>query len=285
MNLRARVHAVLDGGGDESPLSGLARVVQFSLLGLITINVIAAVLGTEAAVYDRAPAVFDTIETVSLWVFSVEYVLRVWACTASPRYASPWRGRLRYALQPLVLIDLLAILPFVVGRSEIDIRTVRVLRLLRVLRTLRVLTHSDAVQALGSALARRRVELGTVIAGLLVMLLLLSSLVYLAERDVVRTPFHSIPATMWWGIATLTTVGYGDMVPVTLWGRLLAGGTAILGIGMFALPTSILGASFIDELQARRSRRARPASAPGFGAGASVCPTCGQPRHAGAPAD
>ncbi len=266
MTYRARVHAVLDVA---TPGDRASHLFQVGLLALIAINVVTAVLTTDAAIYALAPAVFDGIEDVSLVVFTAEYLARLWACTAAPRYGHPLLGRLRYSLRPLNVIDLLTILPFWLGLSHIDTRTLRVLRLLRVLRSMRWLGQSDAMRALGAALHRRRGELLTVAFGLFVALLMLSTLVYLAERDEPRTLFTSIPATMWWGIATLTTVGYGDIVPMTTWGRVLAGCTALLGIGMLALPTSILGASFLDELQERRKKKQ---------AAGECCPTCGQAR-------
>jgi voltage-gated potassium channel len=266
MTYRARVHAVLDVA---TPGDRASQFFQVGLLGLIAINVVTAVLATDAAIYAVAPRVFDGIEDVSLLVFTVEYLARLWACTAAPGYGHPLLGRLRYAVRPLNGIDLLTILPFWLGLSHIDTRTLRILRLLRVLRSIRWLGQSDAMRALGTALRHRRGELMTVVCGLLVALLMLSTLVYLAERDEPKTLFTSIPATMWWGIATLTTVGYGDIVPMTTWGRVLAGCTAVLGIGMLALPTSILGAAFLDELQERHKKK--------HGVGAR-CPTCGHAR-------
>ncbi len=265
MTLRQRVHAVFEGA---SPGDRLSRTFDVVLLALIVANVAAAVVSTDPAIYGAAPRLFDAFERVSLWLFTSEYVLRLGACTAEPRYQHPFWGRLRYAMQPFHVVDLLAILPFLLHIVGVDTRPLRVLRLLRIFRVARLLRYADAMQALSAVLARRKAELATVLFGLLVLLLFAASLLYVAEHRVPNTPFHSIPAAMWWGIVTLTTVGYGDMVPVTPMGKTLAGCTAVLGIGMLALPTSILGAAFMDEMAERRRAREHGH------AGEGVCPTC-----------
>lgn len=268
MTLRQRVHQLLELA---APGDRLSHLFDLGLLGLILANVTAATLATEPSIYAAAPRLFDGFERVSLWLFCIEYFLRAWACTADPRFAAPLSGRLRWALQPLNLVDLLAILPFVLNVAGIDARALRVLRLLRIFRVARLLRYADAMQALGTVLARRKIELATVLFGLLVLLLFAASLLYVAEHEVPNTPFRSIPAAMWWSIVTLTTVGYGDMVPVTAMGKTLAGCTAILGIGMLALPTSILGAAFMEEMTERRKAREHEHREAG------VCPTCKRP--------
>ncbi len=269
MGLRARVHHVVEVAPPGSPLS---RAFDFFILGLIVVNVAAAVASTEASVYAAMPGLLDGIETVSLWLFVAEYVTRLWACTANPRWAHPLLGRLRYAGQPLVIVDLLAILPFVLQVAGFDARFVRVLRLVRLLRIGRLLRYGDAMQALARVLRNRMTELVSIALVVFVLMLFAASLMHAVERDVADTPFTSVPTAMWWAVVTLTTVGYGDLVPVTGLGRLLAGLVAILGIGMFALPTSVLGAAFVEELQEqRRIKDARRQHAAG-----ATCATCGR---------
>ena len=197
---------------------------------------------------------------MSVTIFTIEYLLRIWSCTADPRYSHPIYGRARFVVTPMALLDLMAILPFygqILGLGSLDLRILRAVRLsARVARLARLSPGFDTLMRVARA---KRTELSIVIAMLLVLLLLASSLMYFAEHEAQPDLFSSIPQTMWWSIITLTTVGYGDVYPVTYAGRVLAGVMAVLGIGLFALPAGILGSGFVDELDRNR-----------------VCPHCGE---------
>ena len=162
---------------------------------------------------------FQGFEAFSIAVFTVEYVLRVWSAIEQtyPRYKHPLWGRLRYAASPMAVIDLLAVLPFYLSfLLPIDLRVLRVLRLVRMFKLTR---YSPAMNLLLAAL---REEVQAIAAALFVLLLLLvlaSSLAYLAEHEAQPAAFGTIPQAMWWAIVTLTTVGYGDVVPVTPLGK------------------------------------------------------------------
>lgn len=255
MNLRARVHAILD---DADHGGGLGRVLNLALLLLILGNVAAVVLDSVAEVHARHEGAFDRFEVVSVTIFAVEYVLRLWSCTADPRYREPVRGRLRCALRPLVLIDLIAILPALLPFVHADLRTLRSLRLLRILRLLKLTRHSSALQTFGAILKSKAPELGSTLFVMLLLLVMSSSLMFVLEKDAPNTAFTSIPTAMWWGIATFTTVGYGDITPQTPGGRLLGGAVAILGIAMFAIPAGLLGAAFSAEMEKRRHKGDAP---------------------------
>lgn len=260
---RAR-HAVVRALGGAAPGQRSGGPVETFLLGLIFLNVAALVLETLPGLGPRTRAAFYAFEVFSVAVFSAEYVLRVWACTASPEYRHPLWGRLRFALTPLAIVDLLAILPFYIPATAVDLRFMRAVRLLRVFRILKLGRYSSALTTIARVVRSRKEELvGTLV---ILLLLLASSLMYLAENEAQPEQFSSIPATMWWGIITITTIGYGDMYPITPIGKLLAAVIAVLGIGMFALPTSILGAAFLEEIQSRQPKPAR-----------GTCPHCGLP--------
>jgi voltage-gated potassium channel len=234
------------------------------LRGLVADNVVAMVLETVVTVRQRAPEFFFWFEVFSVFVFTVEYVLRPWAVTVDPRYAHPVRGRIRYAVTPLLLIDLLAVLPFYLPYLGVDLRVFRAARLFRIFRVAKLGRYSHALQTFGRVIHSTREQLMTTLMLLLTLLLFSATLLYYAENQAQPEAFSSIPMAMWWGIATLTTVGYGDVYPITGIGRLMAAAIAILGIGMFALPTGILGSAFVEEIQ-NRGR-----SAP------MTCPHCGR---------
>jgi voltage-gated potassium channel len=255
MNLKQRVWAILNGS-DSGGKSG--RVFELGMLGLIALNVLALVLETVEGIYRWAPDLFRGF-VFSVVVFTVEYLLRLWSCAATEKYKRPVIGRLRFALTPLAIIDLLAILPFYLPMMDIDLRFVRIVRLFRIAKVGR---HSKALATFGRVATAKRGELTAICSILGILLILASGLMYYAENEAQPDKFSSIPAAMWWGIATLTTIGYGDIYPITGPGRLLAGFVAVLGIGMFALPTGILGAAFVEEIHGAKRRKAR-------------CPFCG----------
>ena len=256
--LRQRTNDILG----EAPSSPTGKAVSAFLHGLIALNVLALVVGTVEDVRDLSPQTFWAIEVFSVAVFTVEYVLRVWACTAESKFSRPISGRLRFMAHPYMLVDLLVILPFYVALmipSSLDLRVMRVIRL--VARLARMERSSHGLRTMGRVVKAKSNELISVITVLLVLLLVASSLVFVFENGVQPDNYSSTPETMWWGIITLTTVGYGDVYPVTVAGRLLTGVIAILGIGLFALPAGILGSGFMKEMESR--------SQP------NVCPHCG----------
>lgn len=252
------------------PRHGWGAALHAVLLGLIALNILALVLETVPGIRGRFSGLFLAFETLSVTLFTVEYVLRLWSCTASPAYTHAVRGRLRFALQPLLLADLLSILPFYFPFLGVDARFLRAARLLRFLRAAKLGRYSQALQLLGRVLSSRKEELLTVVSLALGLLLAASALLYLAEHRAQPDKFSSIPAAMWWGVTTLTTVGYGDVVPVTPLGKLLASTVAVLGIGLFAMPAGLLGAAFVEQVQRGRRPPAR-----------SVCPHCGREIETG----
>lgn len=233
------------------------------ILVLILLNVLAGIAGTVAAVEQQFGFYLYVFEVFSVGVFTVEYLARLWACTVAPRYAHPVWGRLRFALSPLALIDLFAILPFYLPLFGLDLRFVRVFRLARLFRVAKLGRYVDSLQLFGRIWRAKREEL-MVTSVLWVFLLITSaSLMYYAEHSAQPEAFPDIPTTMWWAVMTLTTVGYGDVYPISTTGRVIGAFVAVLGIGLFALPTAILGSGFIEAIQERKQKR--------------VCPHCRQP--------
>ena len=235
---------------------------------LIGLTLLELILETEQALLVAYRPIFHGFEVFSVAAFTLDYLLRLWSCTAAPQYRGPVRGRLRWARTPMALIDLAAVLPFYLPFLGVDLRAFRGMRLLRLLRLAKVGRYSTALRTLQRVLARKKEELVMTLGLAGLLLLGASSLIYFLERQAQPEAFGSIPRAMWWAMATLTTIGYGDVVPVTALGRLLGSLVAVLGIGMGALPTGILGAAFVEEMQARR-RGEQPR-----------CPHCGEPLDA-----
>ncbi|HVJ52932.1 MAG TPA: ion transporter [Aliidongia sp.] len=254
IRLRGRVSAVLD---HDVPPTGVSRFVNIGLAVLIVINVSSIILeSVERIRIDFDPA-FWWIEQIATTVFAIEYVLRVWSSVdrVNGEYRHPVQGRLHYATRPFAVIDLVAILPAILGMLGAD--DLRVLRLLRLLRMLKLSRHSTTFSLLWAVFREESRSIGAVLFLFALTLILSASVMYMVEGDAQPENFSSIPAAMWWAIETLTTVGYGDMVPITPLGKLLGGFVSIIGIGTLALFSGVLTVSFMDQLRLRREHLRR----------------------------
>ncbi|MFB9138856.1 cyclic nucleotide-gated ion channel [Maritalea porphyrae] len=246
--LRRRWFEILEpsAGGDKASL--ISDVV---LVTLIFLNTFAFVLGTVDGFKEDYAVQLDIILYVSIIVFSIEYLLRLWVCVEHPlrRDGHPVWARVQYMFTPLALVDLIAILPFYIGPgSSVDLRILRVLSMLRFLRIAR---YSSAFQLFGRVVHREGRSLMGVLLILVALVLIAASGMYAIEGNVQPENFGDIPSAMWWALATLTTIGYGDVVPVTALGRWFAGLIMIFGVGVFALPIGILSNGFAMEVNQR----------------------------------
>ena len=258
--IRRRVHSILVVATDGDPIS---RWFDRILLTLIVLNVAAVVAASVQSLAFSYSDFFLSFELFSVGFFSIEYLLRVWTCVEDPRYRHPVFGRLRYMITPMAIVDLLAVLPFFIASITTDLRVLRILRIFRLLRIAKVARYSRTLQIFGRVLVATRTQLLFTLFLMIVLLLVASTLMYFVENSAQPDAFSSIPATMWCAIATLTTVGYGDIYPVTSLGKMLGSFIAIFGIGMFALPTGVLGAAFLNEIRSESESQA--------------CPHCGKP--------
>lgn len=258
MSLRKRLYDILDPGHHEGFLS---RAANWLIYSLIFLNVVAIVVESLPAVAAQCSTMFWRFEALTVAVFSLEYVLRLWTCVESPRFASPVRGRLKYALSPLAVVDLLAILPFYVPYVSADMLFLRAVRFFRLFRVVKLGRYSAALRLVGQVVYAKRAELLTAVFVLLMLTVLSAIAMYYVEKDAQPQVFSDIPSSMFWAVATLTNVGHAD--PVTPLGKCLASVIFILGLGMFALPTGILGSGFVEEFQSRQRPSLR-------------CPHCGR---------
>lgn len=242
----------------SNPDDRLSRIDDVILLTLIFLNVIAVILETVPSLEKAYGAYFHGFELFSLAMFGAEYVLRVWASVEDPAHARPIVGRLRFMVRPMTIIDLLAILPGVLSFGAVDLRVLRGLRLFRLLRVAKASRYVAALTLFKRVVKTRREELILTTLLMLILLIFAASAMYFAESEVQPDKFTSIPASMWWAVSTLTTVGYGDVYPITPLGKLAASFVAILGLGFFALPTAIIGSGFVEAMQERREKRCCP---------------------------
>ncbi|MBU2864625.1 ion transporter [Reinekea forsetii] len=237
----------VDAGGSVS------RWVDYALISLITLNVLAIIMESVPSFEARYREPLVAFEVFSVMVFTVEFILRVWSCIDTKEYQhlSPIRARLAYLRSPMALVDIIAILPFYLMMFvSIDLRFLRIIRLLRIFK----LTRYSA--AMNLVISVFKEEAGAFLAAFFVLMMLLvlaSSGIYLLEHDIQPEVFGTIPDAMWWAMATLTTVGYGDAVPITPLGKLFGASITIIGVGMVALPAGILASGFSDLVHRRKS--------------------------------
>jgi len=240
------------------------RIVNSIIVTLILLNLLAVCLETVESIYREYRVWFRNFEWFSVIVFSIEYVLRVWSCTSMRRYRHPVRGRLRYVTSPGMLVDLVAILPFYLPLTKLDLRSLRSLRMIRFVRFFKLARFLNASRVIRRVFTSKKNELMISMLMVLTLIILAASLMYFVEHDAQPDKFSSIPETMWWSVATLTTVGYGDVYPITTIGKTLTAFISILGIGMFALPAGILASGFSEEFKKKEAAEVK------------CCPHCGK---------
>ncbi len=248
-SFRRRSYEILESARDDDAAS---RWCDLFLVSLITLNVIAVILESVPELYTAHGESFRVFETFSVIVFTIEYLFRVWVSVEQTGivHHHPVTGRLRYMLTPMALLDLIVILPYFLALlGGFDLRFLRVLRLLRVFRLTR---YSSALRLLKDVVNVEAANIGAALFILMMMVVLSASLVYLAEFEVQPDKFGSIPASLWWAIITMTSIGYGDAVPVTATGKVLGSIIGIISVGMVALPTGILASGFNQALHHRR---------------------------------
>jgi len=225
----------------------ISKLFDIFIMSLITLNVIAVILATVERLNLQYQYFFRIFEIFSVTIFTIEYLLRLWTCTINKNYRNSFTGRIKYIFTPYAIIDLLAILPFYLPMIiPLDLRFIRAVRLFRLFRLFKIGRYSKAVVILKKLLKDKKEELLLVIFIAFILLIIFSSLMYFIEKEAQPEAFSSIPAAMWWGITTLTTVGYGDIYPITTLGKIVGALIAFLGIGLFALPAGILGSGLVE---------------------------------------
>lgn len=259
--MKRRIGEILE---PRSKSDFLSRGFNIFLISLIILNIFAVALETVQDISEIYSRPFRVFEWFSMVVFTVEYVLRVWTCTLKPEYSQPVIGRIRYMFTPSAIIDLMVVIPFLLPLIfYMDLRFLRVLRLFRLFALFKMARYSKSLHLFKEVLKDTREELFIVLAATMGMLVFASGVIYFIENKAQPEAFSSIPAAMWWAISTMTTVGYGDVYPITTLGKFFGGFVSLLGLGTFGLPVGIIAYGFIEELQKQKMRPVH-------------CPHCGK---------
>jgi voltage-gated potassium channel len=254
-SLRRRVYQILEPSHTHDNVS---RIFDWLLILLIILNTVALMASTVAEIHQQWHRQLWVFEVFSVTIFTIEYLSRIWSCVEAPQnlvfrkppYTSAVQQRIRYIFTPMAMIDLLAILPFFFGIFiTVDLR---VLRLFRLTRMIKLGRYSKSVALLSLVIRNEARVLIAAVSVLLIVMVIAATAMYYIEQAYQPEAFASIPAALWWAINTLTTVGYGDVTPITPLGKLFSGIITILGVGIFALPAGILASSLSEQIHIRR---------------------------------
>ena len=246
--LRKKIWVLLEPAKENDVLS---KFVDIFLLVLIFLNVLMVILETVDDLFLHYNKLFRIFEYFSVLIFSLEYLGRIWSCVEDKHFTNNFKVRIKYLFSFPSLIDLIAIVPSLLAFifPSVDLRFIRVLRIFRFLKFSR---YSSSINNLLTVIWNQRKSFGAAFFILFIMLIIASSGMYLVEKDAQPDKFGSIPQAMWWSIVTLTTVGYGDVYPITTLGKVFGSTIIILGIGTVALPSGILASAFSEHT--RRSQ-------------------------------
>jgi voltage-gated potassium channel len=247
---------------------GGINVFSGTIIALVLISLFSLALETEAARLDSGIdrawlAPLQAINVAVVWIFAIEFALRFWSEGENPAHAGVM-GRLRFLVQPVTIADVLAFLPELIAMLFFPDHAGQLfpaLRALRLFRLFKLARYVPAFAIVGAAVRRAWAPLMAALCVAGAQLYIAAMMLYLIEGDTKPQAFGSIARAMWWAVVTLTTVGYGDVYPETLWGRIAAGMVALAGVGIVALPTGILASSFAEEFRERHERAERAAAA------------------------
>lgn len=262
--MKRRIFEIISKADDGDALS---RLFDRTIMALIALSILSIVLESFASLAQRFGTVFRAFEIITVVVFTLEYLLRIW--TADLLYPDAPRPRLRYMVSFMAVIDLLAILPFYLPFLSIDLRFLRMARLLRLFRLLRVFKlgrYLDALELIVQVLKKSFSQLLISVILCFFVMLFSAIIMYTVENPVQPEQFPNVLSSLWWALCTLTTVGYGDIYPITGVGRFFASIISLLGIGIIAIPTGIIAASFSSVISEKGKRPDDPKP---------FCPYCG----------
>ncbi len=254
--IRYRVFEIIEQG---KPGDRVSIAFDWFIIILITLSIVTVIVETMQNIHPQIQMVFQIFEIFSIVVFSTEYILRLWTATCNPKYRNFSFGVFRYAGTVGALVDLLAIAPFyieIVVGGFLDLRFIRIFRLFRLVRILKLGRYSSSLKVLGMVFKEKLSDLAIAISIVVVLIILSASMLFYVEHTAQPEVFKSIPETMWWAVCTLTTIGYGDLVPITTLGRILTALISILSIGIIALPAAMLVSGY-NEVTDRIKKKKR----------------------------
>jgi voltage-gated potassium channel len=249
--IKHKIYTNLEPDLKDSNLSIVGKIICF----FIFLSFVNSILETENSFYLKYQLYFSSMEKVFFWVFFIEYIVRLWICDLNEIYEKYKYKRLKYFFSFYALLDLLTLLIIIIPYINTSPAFLRMFRLIKILRIIKFGRFSNAISRLKYALSSRAPDLLLTLSVAFIVMVMAASLLYLIESDVNPQAFGSIPRAMWWAVVTLTTVGYGDVYPITLLGRVVGAFISIIGLGLIAMPAGILAAAFSDAMRIERRKQ------------------------------
>ena len=247
MNIKRNLYIIFE----EPSKHKLGPLIQGLIFFNIIISIFIMFLQTEKDLNDYYH-IFSAINIINIILFTIEYILRIYSISYKNH-----KKRLKYAFSPFMLIDLLVLLPFYLSFFNIDLGFLRALRIIRIFKLFRLSKFSSFDNLISEILREKKEEFIFIFIALLIILLTITPLVYYVEKDVQPEIFSSMATTMWWAVITFTTVGYGDMYPISTMGRIFTAIVSFLGIAFYAIPGSIFTSALLEKMNEKKKRRIR----------------------------
>lgn len=259
MKIKKRIYEIIE---KAQGIDKTSKVFDWFIMTVILLSIFSIIIESFDIKNEKVIFLLKSFEIISVIIFTIEYALRVWTSDLVDKERKPILSRIKYMVSFYGLVDLMAILPFYLPMFvAVDLRFIRILRLFRIFRLLKMNRYTNSISLIKKVIRSKKEELFVTIFSASILILLSSCIMYYIEKNAQPNQFGNILSTMWWSVATLTTVGYGDIYPVTPLGKIISGLIAVLGMGIIALPTGIISSGFITELVKNKKKK---------------CPHCGE---------
>lgn len=260
--MQKKIYNLIEKGSHGSRIN---LIFDYIIIFLIILNTIASAIDTLSEIPIEVAISFRVFELISIAIFTVEYILRIYISDRTHPSKNRISSAFKFIFSFFGLIDLIAILPFYLPFFvKIDLRFLRMIRLVRFFRILKINRYNSSLTLIRDVLREKKMEIGITFFSAVLILLISGFIMYLVENPVQPDKFSNFFSSLWWAVATLTTVGYGDIYPITALGKVISSIVAFLGIGLIALPTGIISSGFITKLNQSRNEKA------------IICPHCGK---------
>lgn len=260
--MKKRIYNLIEKGSHGSRIN---LIFDYLIVSLIVFNVIAVALETLAGLPSKVVTSLRVFEAFSIAIFLLEFILRIYISDITHPSNNKFFSAFKFIFSIYGLIDLLAILPFFMPFIiNVDLRFLRILRLIRFLRVLKISRYNSSLTLIRDVLREKKGEIGITFFIAMLLLLISGFIMYSVENPVQPEKFPNLFSALWWAVATLTTVGYGDIYPITPFGKVISSIVAFLGIGLIALPTGIISAGFIGKISQLKNKKSK------------ICPHCGK---------
>lgn len=251
-NKKQRLYEIIECASEGDKAS---RAFDITIISLIIINVIIAIASTFK-ITKQVQTYFAYIEIVSVIIFTIEYCLRLYTADLAFPEMNKHKARIRYIFTFMALIDLISILPFYIPFIiPIDLRVLRMLRIIRLFRIFKINRYTTAISTINTVFKNKKSQLLSSIFIVSTLMIIASVLMYNIENPAQPNEFDNAFSSLWWAIATLTTIGYGDIYPITAMGKILSAVIAVLGIGLVAVPTGIISAGFMEVIDNNKKEK------------------------------